>query len=190
MVHTSMGGRAEFICDTAGAALIVYVRGEIDHHTAVNIRGGIDTVLYEKRPERLILDLSAVGFMDSSGLGLIMGRLAVMRDLGGEMTVANPSREVMAIMALAGMERILRVEYTEGHEPPSFSASSTVGAIRRGGERATEDHGGRPASRQGHTTRARRVASAAHVPEEAVSSIEIVEPKAATAVKSPKAKER
>ena len=103
--------RAEFLCDTAGSILSIRIRGEIDHHTAVSIRQGIDAALFEKRPKKLILDLSAVGFMDSSGLGLIMGRYSVMKELGGEMVVWNPSPETRSIITLAGMERMVRIEY-------------------------------------------------------------------------------
>ena len=110
--------RAEFLCDTAGSILSIRIRGEIDHHTAVSIRQGIDAALFEKRPKKLILDLSAVGFMDSSGLGLIMGRYSVMKELGGEMTVWNPSPETRAILTLAGMERLVKIIYPEGGEPP------------------------------------------------------------------------
>ena len=103
--------RATFVHDTAGSFLTVRIRGEIDHHTAVSIRQGIDGLLYERRPRKFMLDLSAVSFMDSSGLGLIMGRLALVRELGGEMVVWNPSRETRAILTLAGMEKLVRVEY-------------------------------------------------------------------------------
>ena len=109
--------RAEFLCDTAGSILSVHVRGEIDHHTASSIRQGIDATLFEKRPAKLILDLSAVSFMDSSGLGLIMGRYSVMKELGGEMVVWNPSPETRAILTLAGMERLVRIDYPAGQEP-------------------------------------------------------------------------
>ncbi len=109
-----MNERASFLCDTSGQTLIVYIRGEIDHHTAVAVRNGIDAMLFEKRPARMVLDLSAVGFMDSSGLGLIMGRLSVMKSLGGEMIVRNPGRETQSILNLAGMERLITIEYTEG----------------------------------------------------------------------------
>ena len=109
--------RAEFLCDTAGTILTVHIRGEIDHHTAASIRQGIDATLFEKRPKILILDLSAVGFMDSSGLGLIMGRYSVMKELGGEMTVWNPSPETRAILTLAGMERLVKIVYPQGGEP-------------------------------------------------------------------------
>ncbi len=107
-----MNERASFLCDTAGQTVTVYVRGEIDHHTAVTVRNGIDAMLFEKRPTKMILDLSGVGFMDSSGLGLIMGRLSVMKSLGGEMTVRNPGRETESILRLAGMERLIPIEYS------------------------------------------------------------------------------
>ena len=109
--------RAEFLCDTVGSILSIHIRGEIDHHTASAIRRGIDETLFEKRPKKLILDLSAVGFMDSSGLGLIMGRYSVMKELGGEMTVWNPSPETRSILTLAGMERLVRIEYPKDIQP-------------------------------------------------------------------------
>ena len=109
--------RAEFLCDTAGSILSIHIRGEIDHHTAASIRQGIDATLFEKRPKTLILDLSAVSFMDSSGLGLIMGRYSVMKELGGDMTVWNPSPETRAILTLAGMERLVKIKYPDGANP-------------------------------------------------------------------------
>ena len=113
---THMNEKASFVCDSTGKSLTIYVRGEIDHHSAVTIRNGIDALLFEKRPEKLRLDLSAVGFMDSSGLGLIMGRLSVMKELGGHLLILNPSRETQNILSLAGMERLVPIAYTK--EPP------------------------------------------------------------------------
>ena len=118
--------RAEFLCDTAGSILSIHIRGEIDHHTASAIRRGIDETLFEKRPKKLILDLSAVGFMDSSGLGLIMGRYSVMKELGGEMTVWNPSKETRTILNLAGMERLVRIEYPDGQLPDAKGKTTTA----------------------------------------------------------------
>ncbi len=117
--------RAEFLCDTAGSILSIRVRGEIDHHTASAIRQGIDATLFEKRPKKLILDLSAVSFMDSSGLGLIMGRYSVMKELGGEMTVWNPSRETRSILTLAGMERLVKIEYPKDSYPEEPSRTES-----------------------------------------------------------------
>ncbi|MBE6693830.1 MAG: STAS domain-containing protein [Ruminococcaceae bacterium] len=109
-----MTHKADLVCDTAGEQMLVRVRGEIDHHTAADIRNGIDGALFEKRPRRLIMDMSAVTFMDSSGLGLIMGRLSVIRELGGELVVQDPSEAISRIIALAGMERAIDIRYTGG----------------------------------------------------------------------------
>ena len=106
-----MGSRAEFVCDVAGCFLTVRIRGEIDHHTAATVRNGIDAAIFEKRPRRLVMDMSGVTFMDSSGLGLIMGRYTVMKELGGDVVVYNPSREIQSILTLAGLERVVRVEH-------------------------------------------------------------------------------
>lgn len=110
---TNLSEKASFVCDTAGKSLTVYIRGEIDHHTAVSVRNGIDAILFEKRPSQLRLDLSGVGFMDSSGLGLIMGRLSVMKNLGGGLLLLNPSPETMRILSLAGMERLVPIAHTK-----------------------------------------------------------------------------
>ena len=122
--------RARLQFDTAGSILSVRVRGEIDHHTAAEIRRGIDTALFEKRPKKFILDLSAVSFMDSSGLGLIMGRYSVMKELEGEMVVWNPSPETRAILTLAGMERMVRIEYPADGGNRTASAPAVPSADR------------------------------------------------------------
>ena len=90
--------------------LRVRLSGEIDHHSAVAVRSEIDTVIAELRPERLVLDLSGIDFMDSSGIGLIMGRYAKMKAVGGEIVVESPNARVRRIFEMAGLERIVRIE--------------------------------------------------------------------------------
>ena len=97
----------------SGGLMVVRINGEIDHHSAVEMRTGMDAEIFESRPSKLILDLSGVDFMDSSGLGLILGRLANMRKVGGELVVLNPNEGVMKILKLAGAERILKIETVE-----------------------------------------------------------------------------
>lgn len=109
MIKTNHSFCAEFYDGT----LRVTLEGEIDHHSAVATRGEIDRLIYEYRPRRLELALSRIGFMDSSGLGLVMGRYALVRDLGGELAVIDPSPAIMRIFKLAGMDRLIRIEYTE-----------------------------------------------------------------------------
>lgn len=96
-----------------GDALVIRVYGEIDHHSAVDVRTHIDEKLLAERPPRVFLDLSAVDFMDSSGLGLIMGRLSLVRRYGGSFSVLDPSAAARKMMDLAGMERMLTIQYTD-----------------------------------------------------------------------------
>ncbi len=150
---TEIGGRerATFVCDSAGSLLTVRIRGEIDHHTAGSIRQGIDALLYERRPRKLLLDLSAVTFMDSSGLGLIMGRFSVVRELGGELVVWNPSRETQSILYLAGMERMVRIEYPQG-EASCADRRSARSADRQQNPRGTSTRTSRTPRQAGQTT--------------------------------------
>lgn len=105
-------GRATFTYEETGLFLRVRLKGDIDHHSAVAIRSGMDTLLYKIRPRRLFLDLSGVDFMDSSGLGLIMGRYALMKEIGGDVVVCDPCAGVERVIKLAGMDRLVRIERT------------------------------------------------------------------------------
>ena len=102
--------RIGYESDFSGGLLVVRILGEIDHHSAVEMRTGIDEEIFERRPEKLILDLSGVEFMDSSGLGLILGRYATVQKIKGELVVLNPNDRVMKILKLAGAERIIKIE--------------------------------------------------------------------------------
>lgn len=92
-----------------GETLVVHIGGEIDHHGAVSVRTGIDDVIAAQRPPRVYLELSGVSFMDSSGLGLIMGRFALVKRYGGSFAVLDPSIAVQKMMKLAGMERMISI---------------------------------------------------------------------------------
>lgn len=87
--------------------------GEIDHHTASLIRMGIDDAILKKRPDMLILDFGGVTFMDSSGIGLVMGRYKLMKTIGGKITVQNLSPSAYRVMKLAGLERLGEIRQKE-----------------------------------------------------------------------------
>lgn len=89
--------------------LIAYICGDIDHHNAKAARRRIDRETESNRPTQLILDLSGVNFMDSSGLGLILGRLSRTRELGIDFAIKSPTNAIMKILELAGGERLIRI---------------------------------------------------------------------------------
>ena len=93
-----------------GKILTVALRGEIDHHNATKMRMGIDKLIVENRPLTLILDVEDIEFMDSSGLGLIMGRYKKMSELGGELILLNPSEAILKICRLGGLGRFIKIK--------------------------------------------------------------------------------
>lgn len=88
----------------------ISVIGEIDHHSARKFRSDIDELIYYYRPKKLYLDLSEIAFMDSSGLGLILGRFTLTRELGGELVILDPTDAVKKILDLAGTPRLIKIE--------------------------------------------------------------------------------
>jgi len=98
--------------ELCGGELVITMDGEIDHHSARPLRRKIDEMLYYYRAKNISLDLSEVAFMDSSGLGLILGRFTLARELGGVLRVIDPSESVKKILDLAGTSRLIKIEYT------------------------------------------------------------------------------
>ena len=89
-----------------GSALTARVTGEIDHHAARRLREEIDGEVFRTLPGSLTLDLSEVGFMDSAGLGLILGRLNLMTSRKGVLRLSGLRPPVARILMLAGVERL------------------------------------------------------------------------------------
>ena len=95
--------------DFDGNRLIAYLSGEIDHHSAAGMRSAIDSRVEGARPALLILDFTDVNFMDSSGIGLVMGRYKLMKEIGGELQISNPSPHINRVMKLAGLDRLATI---------------------------------------------------------------------------------
>ncbi|MEE5992775.1 MAG: anti-sigma factor antagonist [Oscillospiraceae bacterium] len=91
---------------------VLHIRldGEIDHHSSSFMRSEIDDAIYAYLPEMLVLDFGDVSFMDSSGIGLIMGRYKIISPLGSDLLIANPSPHISRILKLAGMERLAKIQ--------------------------------------------------------------------------------
>ena len=99
--------------DGESRTLLAELSGDIDHCTAKGLRLPIDEEIMRRLPLRLILDFGGVGFMDSSGIGLIIGRCKLMTDLGGTVITVNPQPEVRKIMELAGVQRLCSIVHRE-----------------------------------------------------------------------------
>lgn len=86
--------------------ITVRLCGEIDHHNAKDLREYIDKVIELRKPKEIVLDFSGVSFMDSSGIGLIMGRFRVVRENGGILSVRHSGGSIGRMLSLAGLSRL------------------------------------------------------------------------------------
>ena len=92
--------------ESSGNLMIAYLIGELDHHTAVQVRTKIDNAISYIKPNHLILDFKNITFMDSSGIGLVMGRFRLMQNHKGSVEIRNVTPQTKKIMELAGLGRI------------------------------------------------------------------------------------
>ena len=90
--------------------LEIILLGEIDHHNAVVLRCESDGLINKYRPKTVWLNLEKINFMDSSGLGFIMGRMSLTEKRGGTLIIKSPSPSVQKICRLAGLERLVKIE--------------------------------------------------------------------------------
>jgi stage II sporulation protein AA (anti-sigma F factor antagonist) len=101
--------------DYKNGTLTCLILCEIDHHTAKTVREATDALIEEKRPERVILDFSSVSFMDSSGIGLIMGRYKKIKAMEGEIFVCNLGITIQRIFKLSGLFKITTHSFEIDH---------------------------------------------------------------------------
>lgn len=92
--------------ETKDELIAVYLSGEIDHHNAKKIRQDIDEAVERGLPTLLRMDFGGVEFMDSSGIGLVMGRYRLMQDLGGQLELCSLPAHIRKVMHLAGIDHL------------------------------------------------------------------------------------
>ena len=86
------------------------IDGELDHHAAEIIRKELDFEIETKRVKKLIFDFKNVPFMDSSGIGVVVGRYKKMEALGGKTQVVNICDQVDKILEMSGIKGIIECE--------------------------------------------------------------------------------
>lgn len=91
-----------------GDKLLVGLDGELDHFCAQSIRRELDGQLADPTIRQLILDFSSLTFMDSSGIGVILGRYRILRERGGSVAVIHMNEHVARIFHMSGMDKVIR----------------------------------------------------------------------------------
>lgn len=97
--------------------LTVSIQGELDHHTAREIRKHIDSEISRRCPKFLELDFSQVTFMDSSGIGLVMGRYKIMSERQGKVIILNPTPPIKKVMMISGVNKLAKIVNAPKKQP-------------------------------------------------------------------------
>ena len=95
------------IYDINGRCLVIRLTKELDHHTAVLIREKADRIIDRNNIKHIIFDFSEATFMDSAGIGVIMGRYKKVIFIGGKAAVANVNSTIDRIFKLSGLYKII-----------------------------------------------------------------------------------
>ena len=87
--------------------LLVEITEDIDHHVAEKIRRKIDEQITRYMPRKTVFDFSRVTFMDSAGIGMIIGRYKMMKLIGGSLEIVNVGTQTKRILEMSGIGKII-----------------------------------------------------------------------------------
>jgi len=100
-----------------GHCMFVFLSGEIDHYASAIIRKEIEESISSRDIQTLHLDFSDVSFIDSSGVGMLIGRYKTMKEKGGGISAGGLAPSVERLYRLAGLHRIIPITANGGiHE--------------------------------------------------------------------------
>lgn len=89
--------------------LTIYLPKEVDHHNAEEMRKNADTLIEKNHIKYVIFDFGSTDFMDSSGIGVIMGRYKMIRLIGGEVWAVHTNARIKKILTMSGMTKIMQI---------------------------------------------------------------------------------
>lgn len=99
--------------DLVNNKLIIRIDGDIDHHTCEEIRSKIDNEIMKRNPKSIIFDMKNVNFMDSSGIGVIIGRYKLIMTNGGIAAMVNVRPQIKRVYEICGLKKIIPVYENE-----------------------------------------------------------------------------
>lgn len=100
----------ERLIQKRGENLVVHIPKEVDHCFADAVREEVDRRLQTEDIKLLEFDFQNTEFMDSSGIGLLMGRYKLMRALGGKVRITHAGERIRKILVLSGIYKIIPME--------------------------------------------------------------------------------
>ena len=103
-----------------GKELIIKLKEEIDHHSSEKIRKRVDYEIQVHIPKKIIFDFEHVTFMDSSGIGMLIGRYKLVSMLGGKTAIINVSAPIKKVLEMSGILKIISIEELENIRGDNF----------------------------------------------------------------------
>ena len=89
--------------------LILEITEEVDHHSSEDIRRIADNEITKYIPKTVVLDFNNVNFMDSAGIGVVLGRYKMIKMLGGNLEIINVNYSIKKIFDMSGITKIINV---------------------------------------------------------------------------------
>jgi len=105
-------------------AVIVRLHGELDHHSADRVRSLIEEAIMKDNIKHVVMDLAQLSFMDSSGIGVILGRYKQIKAKGGKLMICNANRSVNRLLELSGLFKIIELHADENSALSSLEVVS------------------------------------------------------------------
>ena len=104
--------------------LVVRLKGELDHHSADAVKARIEQAIERGDAHHIVLSMKDLTFMDSSGLGVIIGRYKQITARGGKMVVCDVSPSIYRLFEMSGLFKILSILESEQHALSSLGGVS------------------------------------------------------------------
>lgn len=102
----------EVLYEVRGENLLIFLPEELDHHNAKIITEQSDWYIISNQIRNIIFNFKRTNFMDSSGIGVIMGRYKLIKSLGGEITVTNINQSIDRIFTISGLYKLVNKTVT------------------------------------------------------------------------------
>ncbi len=96
--------------DEENHILYLEIAEEIDHHTTEKIRRRMDYEITRFMPRKIVFDFSNVSFMDSAGIGLLIGRYKLVKLLGGTAELINANKSILKVLEMSGILKIIPIK--------------------------------------------------------------------------------
>lgn len=114
-LHIEMEVKQDVLC--------IRLSGELDHHSAEGLREQATNAIESDQIRHIVLNLENLSFMDSSGLGVILGRYKQIKQRNGEMIVCAISPPIQRLFEMSGLFKIIRLELTEEYALQSLGVA-------------------------------------------------------------------